>query len=118
MENIIIIAILGAIFAMAIKETIKHFKGQGGCCGGGSTAKPRKKKLTGRIVGTYVVTIEGMHCENCKNRIEGKLNDLDGVACRVNLSKKTATVTFTRNISRDEIRRVIETNGYTVVDIQ
>lgn len=118
MENVIIIAILIIVLLIAVKESVKHFKGQGGCCGGGSAVKARKKKLKGPILGTYVFTIDGMHCENCKNRIEGKINDIDGTACRVNLNKKTATVTFNRSISQDEIRSVIEKIGYTVVDIK
>lgn len=35
MTNYIIIAILAVIAVVAIRSSIKHFKGQGGCCGGG-----------------------------------------------------------------------------------
>lgn len=69
-------------------------------------------------MGTFVITVDGMHCENCKNRIEGKINDIEGAACRVNLNKKTATVSFNRDMTQDEIRSVIEKSGYTVVDIR
>ena len=44
MENYIIIAILVLAVGYGIVSAIKHFKGQGGCCGGGSY-KPKKKKL-------------------------------------------------------------------------
>lgn len=116
MEDQIIIAILIVTLFIAVRESLKHLKGQGGCCGGGSTVKARKKKLKGPILGTYVFTVEGMHCENCKNRIEGKINDIDGASCQVNLKKKTATVTFDRNITQDQIRDVIRKCGYTVTD--
>lgn len=115
MVNEIIIAILIIVFFIAIKENVKHFKGQGGCCGGGSTVKARKKRLNGPILGRYVITIEGMKCENCKNRIEGKVNDLEGVSCRVNLHKKTAVITYNRDITQEEICHVIEKIGYTAV---
>lgn len=118
MADIIIIAILIAVLFVALRESVKHFKGQGGCCGGGSTVKVRKKKLKGQVLGAFVITIEGMHCENCKSRIEEKVNDIEGVACRVNLNKKTATISFVRDITEGELRRVIEKLGYTVVDIK
>lgn len=33
MGNIIVIIIIGAIVLLALRPTIKHFKGKGGCCG-------------------------------------------------------------------------------------
>lgn len=74
--------------------------------------------MKGQVLGTYIITIDGMHCENCKNRIEAKINGLEGVACKVNLKNKTATVSFNRNITPDEIRYLIENSGYKVEDIR
>lgn len=42
MENIIIIIELVVVILIGIRSCIKHFKGEGGCCGGSST--PVKKK--------------------------------------------------------------------------
>ena len=64
MSNVIIIIILAAAIALGIRESIKHFKGEGGCCGGGSSYKPKKKKLEGTITHTYVLQVEDMHCQN------------------------------------------------------
>lgn len=44
MGNIIIGVILLVIAFFAVRASIKHFKGQGSCCGGGSD-KPEKKKV-------------------------------------------------------------------------
>ena len=44
MENVIIIAVLAVIVLLAVRSAVKHFRGEGGCCGGG-TYKVRKKKL-------------------------------------------------------------------------
>lgn len=44
MENFIIICLLIIAVGLAIIPTIRHFKGHGGCCGG-SSYKPKKKKL-------------------------------------------------------------------------
>ena len=35
MENVILIVLLTAAVAVGIWYTIRHFKGEGGCCGGG-----------------------------------------------------------------------------------
>ena len=64
MTDIIIIAIVIVIAAIGIRSTIKHFRGQGGCCGGGGY-KPRKKKLK-NILYTKTFTVDGMHCDHCK----------------------------------------------------
>ena len=37
MGDYVIIGILIAIVALALRSTVKHFKGEGGCCGGGSS---------------------------------------------------------------------------------
>ena len=47
MGNIIIIAGLIVIVAFSLRGSLKHFKGEGGCCGGGDAIKPKRKKLNG-----------------------------------------------------------------------
>jgi len=51
MVNVIIVLILVILLSFAVKSSIRHFKGEGACCGGGSgtvkTKKPKKKKLDG-----------------------------------------------------------------------
>lgn len=34
MGNIIVILIIAVIAVFALRSSLKHFKGQGGCCGG------------------------------------------------------------------------------------
>ena len=72
MGNIIIGVILLVIAFFAVRASIKHFKGQGSCCGGGSD-KPEKKKLDGKVVKTYDFKVEGMHCQNCVNSVTNAL---------------------------------------------
>ena len=45
MENIIIIGIIVILLAIGFRSTLKHFKGESGCCGGGSAPVevPEKK---------------------------------------------------------------------------
>lgn len=117
MGDAIIIVILLIIVAVALVRTKKHFKG-GGCCGSGSNTIRIAKQLTEPKLGQKVLTVEGMHCENCQARVENSLNRLDGVACVVNLKKKTATVSFSREVLDAELKAPLERLGYQVTAIQ
>lgn len=117
MENYIIIGILLVILVVAILRTKKHFKG-GGCCGSGGTTIRTKKQLTEPKIGEKILVIEGMRCENCEIRVENALNRLDGAACKVNLKKKTATVSLSREISDAVLKETVEKMGYKVVEIR
>ena len=71
MGTIIIIAVLVVLVLFAFRGSFAHFKGEGGCCGGGgSEPKQKKKKPAGEVIATKIISIEGMHCENCKNTVE------------------------------------------------
>ena len=99
MGNLIIGAILIVIVALGISSSVKHFKGEGGCCGGSSTIKVEKRKIQ-NVVCKKTVGIEGMHCDTCKNRVEEALNDLPAVRADVKLKKKTALITAERSTGR------------------
>ena len=115
MENIIIIGVITVIFIIGLSSTIKHFKGQGGCCGGGS-AYISKKKLS-HVIAKKTVFIEGMTCENCVARAARYLNDIEGLSATVNLRKKQALVSMEKEISDEAIIAAVEKAGYTVVSI-
>lgn len=117
MENIIIIGILVVLLVIGIRSTVKHFKGESSCCGGGSSVKPKKKKLKS-VIATKVITVEGMTCDHCKNRVERCINDMDGAAARVNLKKKEVVVFLAKDISEEELCNAIQKAGYEVVSIR
>lgn len=117
MENTIIIVLVLLLVVLALLRAKKHFKG-GGCCSSGSSTVRSTKKLTQPKIGEMLLTVEGMHCENCQNRVEHLINKLDGVVCRVNLRRKTATISYSRTVSSQQIREIIEKAGYTVTNIQ
>lgn len=117
MENVIIIAILLVVIVLALLRSRKHFKG-GGCCGSGSNTIRTHKELNAPKIGEKVLTVEGMHCENCQARVENVLNRLDGVVCKVNLKKKTATVSYSAEVSDALLKETVEKLGYQVVDIR
>lgn len=115
MENVIIVGIIIIVVAVGIRYTIKHFKGESSCCGG-SSVTVKKKRLKNVIV-KKTILIKGMTCEHCKNRIERVLNDMDGVAGIVKLSKQQALVSMEREVSDAELQAVIEKAGYEVEQI-
>ncbi|MBQ9984357.1 MAG: cation transporter [Lachnospiraceae bacterium] len=41
-----------------------------------------------------------MHCEQCSNRVIRRLNELDGVAAKVNLGKKRLFLTKKKSVMR------------------
>ena len=114
MVDVIIIIILTIVVFIGLKETIKHFKGEGACCGGGST-KPKKKKLEGKVVCKYAFLIEEMHCGNCANAVTRAINDIDGAVAQVSLKKKTAKVSCDRDIDALIIEEAIRKRGYEAI---
>ncbi len=118
MGNVIIICLIVLLMLNGIRSSIKHFKGEGGCCGGGSTLVKAKRKKLKSVIATKTVMIEGMTCEHCRNRVENNINAIDGVAAKVSLKKKKAVVSMEKRVSDEQLREVIEKAGYQVVSIR
>ena len=115
MSNFLIVVGLVIILLVSLRGSIKHFKGEGGCCGGGgSSVKEPDKKLDGPVIKTKVFKIEGMHCENCVNRVKRAINRIDGVSAKVNLRSKEAVVSYDREVDDEAFVRDVEALGYKV----
>ncbi|MEQ7125766.1 heavy metal translocating P-type ATPase [Actinopolymorpha sp. B11F2] len=56
--------------------------------------------------------ISGMTCASCANRIERKLNKLDGVTATVNYATEKAKVTYDPSVSSDDLVGAVEAAGY------
>ena len=116
-SNVIVIIILVVVIFIALKGCIKHLKGEGGCCGGGEPVKKEPdKKLNGPVIKTKVFKIDGMHCENCSNRVKRSINRLDGVSAKVNLRRKEAVVSYEQDVADEIITKEIEDLGYKVTE--
>ena len=116
-STIIVLLIVIVIAFFALRNSLGHFKGEGDCCGGGGGTLPDTKELEGAKIGEKIVRIEGMHCENCKNRVERAINRIDGAVAKVNLKKNIAVVSFDREVADEEIRKNIENLDYKVLSI-
>ncbi len=75
--------------------------------------KKEKKKMQ------KTLTIEGMMCPHCENRVKTLLEALSGVT-EANVSHKTNTaiITFTEDISNDMLINLITDAGYKVTNIE
>ncbi|MGZ6734881.1 MAG: heavy metal translocating P-type ATPase, partial [Nocardioides sp.] len=58
------------------------------------------------------LTLTGMTCASCANRIERKLNKLDGVSATVNYATEKARVTYADGVSTDDLIATVEQAGY------
>ncbi len=56
--------------------------------------------------------ITGMTCASCANRIERKLNKLDGVTATVNYATETATVEHADSVAVEQLIAAVEAAGY------
>ncbi|GAA1786619.1 heavy metal translocating P-type ATPase [Actinomadura chokoriensis] len=63
--------------------------------------------------GRIELAIGGMTCASCANRIERKLNKMDGVTATVNYATEKASVEFSPGVSPEELVATVEQAGYS-----
>ena len=121
MVDIIIVLIVIALLVLALKGSIKHFKGEGACCGGGSGSVVLdipEKKLENPDLGKKVLKVSGMHCEHCVKAVTEAINKVDGASAKVNLSQNEAVVSYDRELDEENLKRVVKDAGYRVVSVK
>ncbi len=59
------------------------------------------------------LAITGMTCASCANRVERKLNKLDGVVATVNYATETARVDFPASVSQEDLLGAVAAAGYS-----
>lgn len=115
MGTAIVVGILIVTGFFAVRSSVKHLRGEGGCCGGSSL--PRQKKTVRNVRCRKLLKIEGMHCENCRNSVERAVNAIDGAAARVNLRKNTARVALEKPVADEVLIRAVEEAGFRVTAV-
>ena len=63
--------------------------------------------------GSVELQIGGMTCASCANRIEKKLNKLDGISASVNYATEKASVTGPEGLDPQTLIAEVEKTGYT-----
>lgn len=114
MGTAIILIILIVVILFAVRSSLKHMRGEGGCCGGSGPEKKIKRKKLEKIVAEKRLTIEDMTCDNCRIRVENALNALEHVNAKVNLEKKEAIIKMDAEVSDETLKAAVEKAGYRV----
>src|SRR5437868_1189623 len=82
-----------------------------------ATERDRRKVMSSRTddrpANAVELTIGGMTCASCANRIERKLNKMDGVVASVNYATEKAKVTFPKGMDAQALIAEVEKTGYT-----
>ena len=120
MVDIIIVLIVIVLLGLALKGSIKHFKGEGACCGGGGGSVVLdipEKSLENPVLGKKVLKVSGMHCEHCVKAVTEAINKVDGASAKVDLSQNEAVVSYDREVDERQIARALEQAGYRVEKI-
>lgn len=65
------------------------------------------------------LTIDGMTCDHCVNRVKNALEEIDGVkSVKVKLRKNIAIVKLDREVDDSILKTVVEDAGYDVTGIK
>ena len=66
-----------------------------------------------------IITIEGMHCDHCKGRVEKALSGISGIKnVKVDLKNKTATVDLKEEIQDDVLFNTVKELGFEPLKIE
>lgn len=120
MVDAVILALVAVLMFFAVRGAIKHFRGEGSCCGGGGSALSRsvsEKRLDSPVLGRKTVKISGMHCDHCVRSVTEAINKIDGASAKVSLKSETAVISYDRPVDDEKIRRAVEDAGFEVVSI-
>ena len=78
-----------------------------------STAAPHQPGTAPQDLAEVELSLQGMTCAACANRIEKALNKVDGVEAAVNYATETAMVAFTRStVTEQRLVEVVRAAGY------
>ncbi len=119
MGNVVIIAVLAIIVALAIRSTVHRIRYGSACCG---EREPDEKKIRvsdrnkRNYPNTYILRIDGMHCSNCARRVENAFNKTEGRWASADVGKKEVFLRSKNNESEEELRNIIASAGYTMLN--
>ena len=68
---------------------------------------------SGTAVRRLDLSVQGMTCAACANRVESKLNKVDGVVATVNYALGTATIDAPDEVSQESLCSTVDAAGYS-----
>lgn len=112
MGDYVIVGLLILILLLAVWHIAKKKRSKASCCGSGAyIAKSRKLKT---VACKKIYQVEGMHCQNCVNRVMEAVQDLGGTSASVNLKKGTLIVSMEQKVDDAVIISAVEKHGYDI----
>ncbi|MDO5301887.1 MAG: heavy metal translocating P-type ATPase [Tissierellia bacterium] len=101
-----------------VTETVEiHMEALGEGAHRGYQSEEMKKDLNKEeAMDKKVLTIEGMSCNHCVNRVETALNELEGVEAKVSLEPPVAEVQG-ESLSEEALKKAVEDAGYKVTHV-
>ena len=116
--NIIIIAALIAIVALAVYGTVRRIRFGSSCCGEHDAAD-KKIKVADRNKShypfVYLLNVDGMHCANCARRIENAFNEDKERWASADIGKRQVIVRSKHDENESELRTITAMTGYTML---
>ena len=77
-----------------------------------------KEDVRAEVETSVDLALTGMTCASCANRIERKLNKVDGVSATVNYALETAHVAYPPSVEPGQLVSVVEAAGYGAAIIE
>lgn len=123
LSTVFIIAVVALIFYFGVRHGVRVGKGEESCCSGGGSGsdvkKFKKAHITDKDESHYPyhadLTIAGMICNNCVDKVTNALDSIDGTWATVTLDDRNAHVRSVNPIDEDALREVVGEAGYRVI---
>lgn len=117
LPSLVGVVLSATVTALGLRAVVRRLRRESACCEAEETFPP-PKALKGAAIGSKVVHLRGMHCENCQRRVAALLESIEGVSARADLSEQQAVVAMSRAVSDDEIHAALAGSGYHVTEIE
>ena len=113
MTDYIITGVILIVIVIALLSIKKKAKSKSSCCGSGAYVAKSRKLTT--VAEKKTFRVEGMHCQNCVNRVIEDVQDIPGTSASVNLKNRLVTVSVETPMDDSVIIAAIEKHGYKVI---
>lgn len=115
LANAVIIAVVVVAATLIIRGYVAR-GGKGDCCGGADVVRVRgpKDKDASHYAHAYDVTVDGMSCDACAQRVANAFNSLDGTMAEVDLGAGIAHVRTKEPADTETLRKAVRNEGYGV----
>ncbi|MBQ6451317.1 MAG: heavy-metal-associated domain-containing protein [Solobacterium sp.] len=119
--TLVIILILVVIAVFAVRSMMQ--RAESGCCSPGDKQTVKKVKVADTNKANYpyeaVLTVDGMTCSGCAQRVDNALNSVEGIWASTDLSAKKTLVRMKKKYEEKTLRDTVNQIGpYTVMSVE